>query len=128
MFVLPMLGSLFAAQSNVYMTHLSIQFRNVLVNMIYRKSLTLSPAARQKSSTGQIVNMFSNDTQQLQRFLFFLNNVVVAPAQIAICLGLIYQQVGPATFVGKLILITPCRQISLLLSASFLCSTCFVVN
>ena len=30
------------------------------------KSLKLSPAARQSASTGQIVNMFSNDTNQIQ--------------------------------------------------------------
>ena len=33
---------------------LEVQFRNVLVTKIYRKSLLLSPAARQKSSTGQV--------------------------------------------------------------------------
>jgi ABC-type multidrug transport system fused ATPase/permease subunit len=68
--------------------------------MIYRKALRLSPAARQQQSTGMIVNMFSNDTKQLQNFLYFFNNVVIAPFQIVACIVLIYMQVGPATFVG----------------------------
>lgn len=86
--------------SNIILAHVSVQFRNVLVNKIYRKAMVLSPAARQKSSTGQIITMFSNDTKQIQSFLFFLNNILVAPAQIIVALALIYQQVGTATFVG----------------------------
>jgi ABC-type multidrug transport system fused ATPase/permease subunit len=86
--------------SNIIIAHVSIQFRNALVNKIYRKAMLLSPAARQKSSTGQIINMFSNDTKQIESFLFFLNNIIVAPAQIIVALALIYLQVGIATFVG----------------------------
>jgi ATP-binding cassette subfamily C (CFTR/MRP) protein 1 len=76
-----------------------------MVTAIYRKSLRLSPAAKQKSSTGQIVNMFSSDTAQLQRFLQFLNNMVVALPMIVICLFLIYLQVGVSTFVGLALII-----------------------
>lgn len=100
MFVLPSFASLLCAHSNIIMAHMGLQFRNALINMIYRKALRLSPASRQQASTGQIVNMFSNDTVQLQRFLFFLNNSALAPAQIAVALALIYQLVGPSTFVG----------------------------
>jgi len=100
MFVLPMLASLFAAQSNNVMAHIGVQIRNALIDAIHRKSLRLSPSARQAQSTGMIVNMFSNDTAQLQRFLYFFNNCCMAPAQIIVSLALIYQQVGAATFVG----------------------------
>ena len=93
-------GSLFSARSNVIMAHISVEFRNILVNKIYRKSMLLSPAARQKSSTGQIITMFSNDTKQLQLFLFFMNNAIVAPFQIIVALALIYQQVGDVMFIG----------------------------
>ena len=63
---------------------------------IYRKALSLSPAARQKTSTGQIINMFSTDTKQLQMFLNFMNNVALAPLQIIVALALIWLQVGSA--------------------------------
>jgi ABC-type multidrug transport system fused ATPase/permease subunit len=99
-FVLPMTGSIFAAHSNAIFAHIGLQMRNVMITMIYRKALKLSPAARQVSSTGQIVNMFSNDTQQLQRFLFFFNGIVLALPTIGVCLYLIYQQMNVATFVG----------------------------
>ena len=99
-FFLTMVGSVSLAHSSVIMAHVGVQFRNVLVNAIYRKALKLSPAARQGSSTGQIVNMFSNDTRQLENCLFTLLNTFVAPFQIVIALVLIYLQVREATFVG----------------------------
>ena len=53
--------------------------------------------------------MFSSDTGQIQRFLFFLNNIALALPTIMVALALIYQQVGPATFVGLalMIVLTP---------------------
>jgi ATP-binding cassette subfamily C (CFTR/MRP) protein 1 len=100
MLLIPSLASLCCAQSNIILAHMGVQFRNSLINAIYRKSLKLSPASRQLQSTGMIVNMFSNDTSQLQRFLFFINNASIAPLQIAVSLYLIYQQVNVSTFVG----------------------------
>lgn len=100
MFVLPFTGSVIAAHSNGMMAHIGVQIRNALINAIYRKAMRLSPAAKQTSSTGQIVNMFASDTRQLQQFLFFVNNVAVAPFQIGAALALVYQEVGVATFVG----------------------------
>eukprot|EP01035_Chromulina_nebulosa_P002789 gene2789-3802_t len=77
MFFCPVLSSLFGNYSNLVIIHISIEFRNALVNMIFRKSLRLSPAYRQQQSTGKIINMFSNDTKQVQNFLNFANNVAI---------------------------------------------------
>eukprot|EP01040_Poterioochromonas_malhamensis_P013766 gene13766-15176_t len=105
MFVLPMTGSIFAAHSNAIFAHTGLQFRNILIYVIYRKSLRLSPAARQVSSTGQIINMFSNDTSQLQRFMYFFNVMALAFPTIGVCLYLVYQQMEEATFVGLALII-----------------------
>jgi ATP-binding cassette subfamily C (CFTR/MRP) protein 1 len=99
-FILPMTGSIFIAHSNAIFAHIGLQMRNVLITKIYRKALRLSPTARAVSSAGQIVNMFSNDTQQVQRFLYFFNALVLAFPTIGVCLYLIYQQMNVATFVG----------------------------
>eukprot|EP01041_Mallomonas_annulata_P002837 gene2837-5584_t len=100
LFVVPMVGSVASAQNNVMTAHIGTQFRNALIGEIYRKSLVLSPASRQKTSTGQIVNMFSTDTTQIQNLMFFIGMILFAPFQIAVALALIYQQVGNATWVG----------------------------
>ena len=82
------------------MSHIGNQVRNMLISFIYRKSLRLSSASRGTTSTGQIVNMFATDTKQLSTVLFFASMIIFAPAQIAVAIILIYQQVAEATFVG----------------------------
>ena len=94
------IGSIFYAHSNSIVSIMGIQFRNTLTIAIYRKALKLSPSARAATSTGQIVNMFSNDTKQLQMFMNFFSNSVIAPFQIIVSIVLIYFQMKEATFVG----------------------------
>lgn len=100
LFIFPMVGSLAAAHSNSIMANIGAQVRNTLINIIYRKSLVISPYSKQFIGTGRIITMFSDDTNQIRNFLFFVNNAILAPFQIGACLYLIYQQVGVATFVG----------------------------
>jgi ATP-binding cassette subfamily C (CFTR/MRP) protein 1 len=100
MFIIPMIGSLCSARSNALMAHLGIQFKNILVDAIYQKALKLSPQSRQLTSTGQIVNMFSSDTTQVQHFLLFFNICALCPLAIAAALALIFQQVGMSMFAG----------------------------
>lgn len=100
LFVFPVVGAISLAHSNGIMAHLGAQFRNVLICAIYRKALKISPSKKLQISTGRIITMFSDDTNQIRQFLFFMTNSIVAPLQVAACLYLIYQQVGAATFVG----------------------------
>jgi len=100
LFVIPEIGSIAATQNNVIMSHVGIQIRNILISLIFRKSLKLSSASRINTSTGQIVNMFSTDTKQLQSLMYFASMIFFAPIQIAVALALIYQQVTESTFVG----------------------------
>lgn len=100
LFVFPLVSSILLAHSNTIMAHVGCQLRNVLIGVIYRKSLTLSSSSRQSVSTGRIVTMFSEDTNQIRMFVYLLANTIVAPLQIAVCLYLLYEQVGVATFVG----------------------------
>jgi hypothetical protein len=37
--------------------------------------------------------------------MYFVNNVALAPPTIVVALGLIYQQVGPAAFVGLAVMV-----------------------
>jgi ATP-binding cassette subfamily C (CFTR/MRP) protein 1 len=100
LFVFPLLSSILLAHSNAIMANIGSQTRNMLIDSIYRKSLTISPAKKLAISTGRILTMFSDDTNQIRNFLFFANNAALAPLQIAACLYLIYEQVGVSMFVG----------------------------
>lgn len=100
LFVFPLLVALLQTRSQVILNHCAIFIRTAVSNLLFSKALTISAAGRAQTSTGQVVNMMSNDTTQLQRFLQFVGFTLVAPIQIIIALVLIYQQVGNATWVG----------------------------
>mmetsp|Transcript_24347 Transcript_24347/g.52185 ORF Transcript_24347/g.52185 Transcript_24347/m.52185 type:complete len:1508 (-) Transcript_24347:383-4906(-) len=100
LFVFPLLVSLFQTRSQVILNHCAIFIRTSVSTLLFSKALTISAAGRAQTSTGQVVNMMSNDTQQLQRFLQFFGFTLIAPIQIIISLILIYRQVGNATWVG----------------------------
>ena len=100
LFIFPLLVSLFQTRSQVILNHCAIFIRTSVSTLLFSKALTISAAGRAQTSTGQVVNMMSNDTQQLQRFLQFFGFTLIAPIQIIISLVLIYNQVGNATWVG----------------------------
>ena len=93
LFIFPVIGSISLAHSNAIMAHLGAQIRNVLICAIYRKALRISPAKKLAISSGRIITMFSDDTNQIRSFLFFMTNSICAPLQVAACLYLIY---GPS--------------------------------
>ena len=98
--ILPLLTSLLQTRSQAIFIHFAIFVRTAISTILYEKSLTVSAAGRSCTNTGQVVNMMSNDTTQLQRFIQFGGMVLVAPLQILLSLVLIYRQVGQATWVG----------------------------
>lgn len=98
--VLPFFTSILQTRSQVIFQHMAVFVRTAVSTLLYKKSLSVSAAGRACTSTGQVVNMMSNDTTQLQRFIQFGGMTLVAPIQIVISLILIYRQVGPATWVG----------------------------
>ena len=98
--VLPFFTSILQTRSQVIFQHMAVFVRTAVSTLLYKKSLSVSAAGRACTSTGQVVNMMSNDTTQLQRFIQFGGMTLVAPLQIVISLILIYRQVGPATWVG----------------------------
>ena len=73
--ILPLLITLLQARHNVIMSHLAVFVRTAVSLLVYQKSLTISAEGRAETSTGQVVNMMSNDTTQLQRFLQFFGFV-----------------------------------------------------
>jgi len=98
--VFPLLISLLQTRSQAIFLNAAIFVRTGLSTMLYKKSLSISSSGRAATSTGQVVNMMSNDTQQMQRFIQFVGMILIAPMQIIVSLVLIFRQVGNATWVG----------------------------
>jgi hypothetical protein len=80
MFLIPAAGTLI--QGNIIKYHLGIQARNALIGLIYRKAMRVSVASRKDTSTGQIVNLFSNDTAQILKLFSYFDYLLVCPVAI----------------------------------------------
>ena len=85
-------------KADLMLNRMGIRIRNSLVSVIFRKSLRLSPLARQANS-GTINNIFANDTKQMADSVTAFP-ILFAPMQVGFGLYLIYQQVGTAAFAG----------------------------
>ena len=91
--VIPLCVSSLQTRHQAVFAHCGVFVRTAVSTLLYRKALKVSAAGRAKTSTGQVVNMMSNDTMQLQRFLQFVGMTMVAPIQIIVALYFIFQQV-----------------------------------
>ena len=76
--LIPFFVSLFQTRYQVLVAHAGVFVRAAVSLLLYHKTLKVSAAGRAKTSTGQVVNIMSNDSQQLQRLLLFAGMGVVA--------------------------------------------------
>lgn len=72
-----------------------------LITAIYRKALRLSPAGKQRHTTGEIVNMMSVDTQKMLDLMSYLHVSWSGVLQIVVAIGFLFYFIGPATFAGE---------------------------
>uniref|UniRef100_A0A8C5A2Y0 Cystic fibrosis transmembrane conductance regulator n=1 Tax=Gadus morhua TaxID=8049 RepID=A0A8C5A2Y0_GADMO len=82
-----------------------MKIRVAMCNMIFRKALCLSNSARGKTTTGQIVNLLSNDVSKFDDLTIFLHYLWVGPIQVAVVLALLWGEIGPSCLVGIALLI-----------------------
>ncbi|KAJ3061801.1 Multidrug resistance-associated protein 1 [Podochytrium sp. JEL0797] len=105
LFGLQLLGSLI---SNTFQQELQIKslaIKSMISTGIYRKALRLSPAARQKFSSGQVINMVTTDTMRIQMFMFQAIFIFTLPIMLAINIGFLIAAIGWAALVGLSLLI-----------------------
>lgn len=93
----PIIGMLSKEYGNLLILRSGMKMRGALISFILRKACNLSTEGR-GSNSGTIDNIFANDTEQLALIPMFAAPSVYAPAQLAIGLALVYQQLGASTF------------------------------
>uniref|UniRef100_A0A4W5MSA9 Multidrug resistance-associated protein 4 n=1 Tax=Hucho hucho TaxID=62062 RepID=A0A4W5MSA9_9TELE len=82
-----------------------MKMRVAMCHMIYKKALCLSSAAMGKTTTGQIVNLLSNDVNKFDEVTIFLHFLWVGPLQAAAVLGLLWVEIGPSCLAGMAVLV-----------------------
>ena len=74
--------------------------RSSMTSSIYRKSLRVSPQGKADSTTGEVVNLMSVDTQRLVDMMPYINMLWSSPLQISIALYFLWQTLGPSVLSG----------------------------
>ncbi|KAG0044177.1 hypothetical protein BGZ83_010575 [Gryganskiella cystojenkinii] len=100
MFFASIANSFFMAQYFQTCMNVGIEARTALIAMIYRKSLKLSSAAKQKSTAGEINNHMSVDAERWPDAITFMPMFISIPYELAIGLWMLYKQIGWSVFVG----------------------------
>ncbi|ELR61518.1 hypothetical protein M91_14596, partial [Bos mutus] len=95
-----------------HMQRVGMRLRVAVCHMIYRKALRLSSSAMGKTTTGQIVNLLSNDVNRFDQvscprgILFhFLHYVWVGPLLAVTVTTLLWMEIGISCLAGMAVLI-----------------------
>ncbi|XP_004626306.1 multidrug resistance-associated protein 4 isoform X1 [Octodon degus] len=82
-----------------------MRLRVAMCHMIYRKALRLSNLAMGKTTTGQIVNLLSNDVNKFDQVTIFLHFLWAGPLQAIAVTALLWMEIGVSCLAGMAVLI-----------------------
>ncbi|XP_069457986.1 ATP-binding cassette sub-family C member 4-like isoform X2 [Ovis canadensis] len=88
-----------------HMQRVGMRLRVAVCHMIYRKALRLSSSAMGKTTTGQVVNLLSNDVNRFDQVMMFLHYLWVGPLQAVAVIALLWMEIGISCLAGIAVLI-----------------------
>ncbi|CAG13921.1 unnamed protein product, partial [Tetraodon nigroviridis] len=87
-----------------HVQRVGMKIRVALCHMIYRKALCLNSRAFAQTTTGQIVNLLSNDVNRFDEVTLYLHFLWISPLQIATIIILLLYVIGPSCLAGMSVL------------------------
>ncbi|KAG9492165.1 ATP-binding cassette sub-family C member 4 [Eleutherodactylus coqui] len=99
---------LLAVLHHIYFYHVlraGMKLRVAMCHMIFKKALRLNNTAMGKTTTGQIVNLLSNDVNKFDQVTIFLHFLWAGPLQAIAVTVLLWIEIGPSCLAGMAVLI-----------------------
>jgi len=81
-----------------------LNWRTAATALLFSKSLTLRLDALAATSAGRVINIASSDVERLQKLCQYVTYLFVAPVEGAVCIWLLFREVGVATLAGIAVL------------------------
>ncbi|KAM9674923.1 ATP-binding cassette sub-family C member 4-like [Dama dama] len=88
-----------------YTQRIGMRLRVAMCHMIYHKTLRLSNLAIGKTTTGQIVNLLSNDVNRFDMVTVRLHNLWIGPLMAIAVVILLWMEIGISSLAGMALLI-----------------------
>lgn len=96
-FVLPLTAVLMSGYANSTFELLSVRVRNMLGCVIFEKLLGMRAS---NVESGPIINMLNTDLRNIEMFFVIVPTSLFLPAQVAVCIWLLYREVNVSIFAG----------------------------
>ncbi|XP_055086828.1 ATP-binding cassette sub-family C member 4-like isoform X4 [Periophthalmus magnuspinnatus] len=86
-----------------HVQRVGMKIRVAVCHMVYRKALCLNSTALAKTTTGQIVNLLSNDVNKFDEVTLYLHFLWIGPLQALAVIVLLLYAIGPSCLSGMAI-------------------------
>ncbi|XP_077987383.1 ATP-binding cassette sub-family C member 4-like [Glandiceps talaboti] len=86
------------------MGRIGMRIRISCCSLVYRKALKLSHIAMKQTTTGQIVNLLSNDVSKFDVLPIFFHYLWVGPLECVAVFVILWRQIGPSCLAGFVVL------------------------
>ncbi|XP_060872658.1 probable multidrug resistance-associated protein lethal(2)03659 isoform X2 [Metopolophium dirhodum] len=81
-------------------SHIAMKIRVATCNIIYKKSLRLKSNSYDQASTGQIINLMSNDVNRFDISLLYVPFLWIGPLETIVVTYFLWQEVGVSSVFG----------------------------
>lgn len=102
---LTLINSVFLNQFFYYSMMTGAEVRSVLTHAIYSKAMRLSNSARAEFTNGKLTSLVTTDCNRIDFGLVWLHFAWTFPASLAICLGIVINNIGAPGLLGFALLL-----------------------